>query len=292
MFAVDSDTQVTATVPVGATTGPIRVVTVEGTAASATAYSVSSGLTVEEVATGGSGGVTTVTTAANLTAVVDHLYLASISFKPNTSVVSVTGLGLLWTEVKAQCGGRSQTGISVWKAQGTPTGDEVVTATLSSAPSNAAIGVTRYSGATGIGTVESTNTNGMGGSCSGGTDTSSYSLQLATLSDGAVVYAGVAMRHRSHTPGVGYAEQMEFAQGSGGRTASIAVEDQEFDVMSTVTVNGSFTATVDWAVVAAEIQAGAPAPTPDVTVTPLSRDYGNVVVGQSPTQTIMVSNGN
>ena len=212
------------------------------------------GVTLEQpVHTGGSTSSTTVS-VPNVTAAPGHLYLAAIAFKPNRSVTDVTGLGLLWTEVKAQCGGRGQTGISVWKAQGTPSGDGSVTATLSRAPSNAVIAVARYSGAMGVVTVASANTISVDGPCSGGTDTNSYSLPLATTVDDAVVFGAVAMRNRRHTPGLGYTEQVEFTAGTGGSTAGMAVEDQELSSVSIVDVNGSFSGTVDWAVVALEIR--------------------------------------
>ncbi|MDH3692648.1 MAG: hypothetical protein OEU36_24740, partial [Gammaproteobacteria bacterium] len=58
----------------------------------------------------------------------------------------------------------------------------------------------------------------------------------------------------THTPGAGYTERVEIAQGAtGGAKAGMAVEDQEFSTMSIVDVNGSFNSTVDWAVVAVEI---------------------------------------
>jgi len=46
MFTVDSNTQITATVPAGATTGTIRVTTPGGTAVSATSFTVTAGLTI------------------------------------------------------------------------------------------------------------------------------------------------------------------------------------------------------------------------------------------------------
>jgi len=279
-FSVDSDTQITATVPEGATTGPIRVTTVEGTGVSATNFSVSSGLTLEEVQTGGTSGSTSVTTGATLTGVVDHLYLASITYKPHKTVVSVSGLGMAWTQVRSQCGGRSQTGMSVWMAQGTPSGNGFVTATLSSAPSNAAIAVVRYSGVNGIGNVESANTNGVDGGCNGGTDSNAYSFQLATTTDNPMVYGAVGIRNRSHDPGAGYSEQVEFAQGSGGNTAGIAVEDQSFGTLSTVTMNGSFSSNVDWAVIAVEIQEGTPNPTPNTAPTITSNPVTTATVNQ------------
>jgi hypothetical protein len=159
--------------------------------------------------------------------------------------------------VQAQCSGRNQTGVEVWMAQGTPNGDGTVTATLASSPANAVIAVSRYSGAAAVnpvGNVISGNTNGIGGSCSDGSDNSSYSFNLATTVDGAVVYGAVAMRNNTHTPGAGFTEQVEIQQGSGGDVASVAVEDKSVATASTVAVDGSFSSEVDWAVIAVGIK--------------------------------------
>src|SRR5262245_20285528 len=58
----------------------------------------------QETATGWSGNSTSVSTSSNMSAVTSQLYLAAVSTKPNVSVTSVTGLGLTWTVVGAQCG--------------------------------------------------------------------------------------------------------------------------------------------------------------------------------------------
>ena len=194
------------------------------------------------------------TTAASLTGVSGHLYLAAISTKPHVGVTGVSGLGLTWTLVQAQCSGRNQTSVEVWTAQGTPSANGTVTATLATVPSNAVIAVSRYSGAAAIGSVVSGNTLGLNGACSGGRDTNAYSLNLGTTVNGAVVYGAVATRHLTHTPGAGYLERAEVHQGSGGKTAGVAVEDKDVAAPATVTLEGSFSGTVDWAVVAAEIK--------------------------------------
>ncbi len=129
--------------------------------------------------------------------------------------------------------------------------------------------------------MESANTNGVGvdGGCSGGTDSNSYSVPLTTTVADAVVYGAAAMRSRSHTPGADYTEQVEFAQGSsGGTAASIAGEDWTVDSASAVTVDGSFSGTVDWAVVAVELQPGAVSNLPSITgFTPSSGPIGTGV---------------
>ena len=86
------------------------------------------------------------------------------------------------------------------------------------------------------------------------TDNRSYSLDLTTTVDNATVYGAVAMRNKTHTPGAGYTERAKVKQGVGGAAASIAVVDQTVTSPSAVTVNGSFSGAVDWAVVAVEVR--------------------------------------
>jgi uncharacterized repeat protein (TIGR02543 family) len=231
--------------------------------ATATFTPIGSGgaIVYEETRTGGSSASSTVTTSASLTGVSGHLYLAAISTKSHVNVTSVSGLGLTWTLLKAQCAGRNQTGVSVWRAQGTPSTSGTVTATFSSAPKNAVIAVSRYSGVDGansVGNVVSGNTVGTNATCSGGVDNSSYSFNLTTTVNGAVVYGAVAMRNRTHSPGTGYIERVEFGQGSSGDQASVAVMDKIVASAATVTVNGTFSSSVDWAVVALEIKPSSP----------------------------------
>jgi uncharacterized repeat protein (TIGR02543 family) len=223
-----------------------------------TAISGSGQVVFEEAQTGGSSNSTTVTTAANLTAVSGHLYLAAVAKKANVAVTGVSGLGLNWTLVKAQCAGRNQTGVEIWMAQGMPSGNGAVTATLASAPSNAAIAVSRYSGvdaANPLGNMISGNTVGANGACSGGVDNNAYSFNLTTAVNGAMIFSVAAMRDKAHTPGAGYTERAEVLQGSStGSKASVAVQDQSVASAGTMAVNGTFGSSVDWAVAAVEIK--------------------------------------
>jgi uncharacterized repeat protein (TIGR02543 family) len=213
----------------------------------------------QETRTSGSSSSITVATSASLTGVSGDLYLAAVAVKPNIAVNGITGLGLNWTRLQAQCAGRNQTGVEIWMAMGSPSGNGTVTATLVSTPSNAVIAVSRYSGVDAtnpIGNIVSGNTNGAGGSCSDGTDDDSYSLDLNAAVAGAMVYGAASMRNRTHTPGAGYFERGELMQssGSGGSAAAIAVEDRIVAAAGTVVVNGTFSGSVDWAVVAVEIK--------------------------------------
>ena len=212
----------------------------------------------EEVETGTASSSSSVTTSAPLTATTDHLYLAAVSYRPDTSVSSVSGLGLTWTLVAEQCAGASQTEVSVWQAIGTPTGDGTVTATLAASVGRSVITVSRYSGvnpSTPTAGVVQGNTNGVDGACSGGSDTSSYGFNVTTTADGSRVYGAVAIRQRSHSPGSGFTERAEVRSGNGNSAAGVAVEDQLVATPAATLVDGSLSSSSDWAFVGLEIVA-------------------------------------
>jgi hypothetical protein len=214
----------------------------------------------EESRIGSASSSTTVTTSASLAGVSGNLYLAAISTRPRKLVQSVTGLGLNWTLVKSICSGNnSTTMMEVWMAQGIPQGGSngVVTAAFASAPSTAVIAVSRYSGvatSNPVGSVIGGNTNGLNGACTGGVDGNAYSFNLTTTANNAVIYGAVALKARTHTPGAGYTERVEFQHPHAVNPIGVAVEDQNVASPGSVTVNGSFNGTVDWAMVALEIK--------------------------------------
>ena len=220
---------------------------------------------LQEVASGAASASFVVATSTSLSAASGDLYLAAVAFKPNASVTGVSGLGLAWTQVTSQCAARGQTGVSLWKAQGAPTGGGIVAATFSTAPVNAVIAVARYSGASlasATGNVVSANSLGVGGVCQGGVDGSAYAFELATSAPGSLVFGAAAMRTRTHSPGAGFVERAELRTGSGGDTASLAVQDTSVASASAVGVAGSFSGAADWAALAVEIRAATGAPSP------------------------------
>lgn len=195
--------------------------------------------------------------SATVSAVGD-LYLAAVTAKPLKRVTAVSGLGLVWEPLVDQCSGRSATGVSVWMARGVAASAGTVTATLDSVAASAAIAVTRYSGsdvADPIGAALSGNTRGLGGACTGGTDRNAYDFDLATQSSGSAVWVAAAMRNRTHTPGAGYAERVEVTAGSSGDAAALAIQDRSAPAAALVPVEGSFSGSVDWAVIGLELRA-------------------------------------
>lgn len=242
-----------------------------------------SGPVRQETVTGSAVSASSVSTSGPIGAASDSLYLAAVAAKSYTTVTSVSGLGLAWTPVRQQCGGRSQTGISLFQARGSPGAGGIVTASLSGSPSAATIAVSRYSGtASGgaIGSVVSSNTNGVSGSCSGGVDSAAYGFNLSSGASNSLVFVAAAMRGKNHTPGSGYTEIVETYSGSGGSTAGASTAERLLGSAGSVSVNGSFDGTVDWAVVAAEIRSGGTTPTP-VSLSVASSPGGQVSVSPS-----------
>ena len=213
----------------------------------------------EETQTGGSSGASTVGTLFPMTAVAGDLYLAAITSKPRLNVLAVSGLGLSWTPVTTQCSGRNSGGVEIWMAQGTPTADEAVTATLTSPATNSAIVVSRYSGVSTtspIGTILAANANGPAGICANGIDSPAYLQTINTTTNNALIYGAAIMRSKTHTAGAGYTEQVEVSQGAGGNMVSLAVFDKHTTASGPMIVDGKFNGSVDWAMVALELKPG------------------------------------
>ncbi len=237
----------------------------ETTVALSVGGSGSGTVTFRDVQTGGSTALATVSTTGTVSGVAGDLFLACVATKSNRSVTGVSGLGLSWSRVRAQCGGRGQTNIEIWMARGTASTGSV-TATLASAADNATIAVARYAGSNAsspIGNVVSGNTNGVSGVCSGGIDTPSFSLPVSTQ-PGITVFGALSIRDHVHTPGSGWTERIEFHQGTGGGMAGVAIAERQA-ATSSLTFDGTFDGTVDWSAIAIEIRPASGAVKPTTT---------------------------
>ena len=225
--------------------------------------------TFEEVQTGKGSPVdaasTTVSTATNLTAVNDHLYLAFIGVKPDIDVIGVSGIGLTW-QFLAEQGSDNAARIEVWWAQGTPTGDGPVTATLAAGNlKNVVIAVARYSGVDSASPIGVVVTNFAA-------DTASPTVSLTTTIDNAVVVAPFTHRLRTFTADAGNTVRVDnLKEGTSGAVASLTFLEKTGPVSppGSVTLSGSLNAATDWAGVAVElIPPSAPSPPGPITVLP------------------------
>ena len=207
--------------------------------------------------TGVSSGLATVSTATTVTGG-NYLYVAAVSSKPNRSLSSISGLGLTWRLADAQCSARGVGRVEVWWAKGTATSG-TVTATLSTAPLNAVIAVSRYSGGNSVTPIGNTNSANIAGvnslTCTGTTvDTASYTVNLTTTGSNAVAYGAVYIRNSTNAPGTSYTERADLMHGAGGDIAGLAVMDRTVTSATTVPVNGTLSGVEDWAVVGVEIK--------------------------------------
>jgi hypothetical protein len=81
-------------------------------------------------------------------------------------------------------------------------------------------------------------------------------------------------------PGTGYTEIVETYSGSGGSTAGASVAERLLGSAASVGVNGTFSSSTDWAVVAAEIRSGGTPSTP-VNLSVVSAPGGQVSINPS-----------
>jgi uncharacterized protein YjiK len=206
-----------------------------------------------ETQTGQASNSGTVATSSDLTAANGDFYIAAIAGSGSISVNSVAGLGLSWTILSAQCATGNSVGLEVWAGEGVPTQNGAVTATFSGSPDNSVIAVSRYSNvdlSNAVSGVLSGNPAGLNGSCSSNSKSSSYSFDLSTTVDGAIVFgAATATKNGLHNPGVNFTERAEVSQGRGKSETSVAVQDKMVTLASLTTVDGSFDKTVEWAII-------------------------------------------
>lgn len=221
------------------------------------------------------GSVTTIS-SENVTARSGSVYISAITTKPYRAVKGVSGMGLEWRKVAAQCGARSATGVEVWVGSGTPaTG--TVNATFEKAPENSVITVSQFDNAdpaTPIGQVTGANTLGVNGGCSGGTDSATYSLTTTAVPN-SITFAVVAERLRSNTPGNGFTEITEVQSGkSDGDKAGIALMYAYNSASGSKTTTGTLSKETDWAAVVLQINGitgtVVATPTPAASVTPVA----------------------
>ncbi|MHA2325297.1 MAG: DUF2341 domain-containing protein, partial [Promethearchaeota archaeon] len=217
--------------------------------------SISSNIIVEETVSIGGADVTQLTTP-NITGVENDLYLLSVSMKPYLDVSTVTGLGLTWTEIEDQPAGRSQTGVSVWYAQGNNPTTGGVTVTLAAQAAGFAVSLTRISGVNyvdPIGVTETANTNGIDGIGTDGIDSTNANVTLTTSYYGSLVLGIAATRINPFTPALGYTQIDVITGATSGSQARVTSFQKATPVPAYINVNGT-NSEVDWAIAGIEIK--------------------------------------
>ena len=231
------------------------------------------GLLVKDSTEAGGGGISAVesvqgtaknkalvSTTALTAATTSSLYLAAISLSTGT-VTSVSGAGLTWSLVKSQCGGLNDQNTAVWKAVGTGTAT-VVTANFARA--NAVIHVTRFSGVdttTPTGATASANTKAVGDTtCTGGTASTGPTVSLTTTNPNSWAFGAVSTGQQIFTVGSGFTLLLN-TNGPTGTTIGLGTEYKAVATPAATTVNATLGGTVQWSIIAVEINSD-PQPPP------------------------------
>ena len=178
----------------------------------------------------------TVTVASNA-AGTDSLYLCAINcYGTNSStptdVSTVSGgSGLSWAKLNAGCSGRIQNPhTEIWWAYGSPGTAFTVTVTMAANCDAITASVSRYTGTSAsapVGTAYE-NTNGLNGTCGGGTDNSTPNLELTSANDNSVLFVVTHTRQIDlATADVTYTERASVVNDAGGGSgASLHVHEK------------------------------------------------------------------
>ncbi len=210
------------------------------------------------------GSPSSVSTGSSVSATSNTLYIAAISTKNDAAVISsVTGLSLSWSLLDYQCGGRTNTGMHVYYAYGSPVSNGTVTANFSTPPlAEAAIAVARYSNADPsdpIGAVTSSNQYGENSTnCDSGNssadDTDTPFVTLTTQRNNSYVFGAIGHRLRTlDSTANSFTERADFNSPGGGDAAGIAYIDKYISSAQSIGVGGTISSATDWAMVAGEI---------------------------------------
>lgn len=221
-------------------------------------------VTHQATQTGSSVSSATVSVTSNGTGT-NQLYVVAVAIysasgSPRT-VSSISGGSLTWNHQKTQCAGRlGNPSIELWTAYGSPGSTFTATITLSAAPERASATVSQYSGAdstTPITGTAGSNTNGLNGACSGGTDNSSASLSLTSSIDGSVHFVATHPRHRTITTAdADYTQRASVSNVSGGSSANLYIHDRTMSTAGTDSADHTLNNTADWDMVGTVIQPG------------------------------------
>ncbi len=183
------------------------------------------------------------------------LFLAAVALRQTTPVSAVSGGGLEWRLVTAQCCGGGEGRLELWWAFGSPANSFQVRIDMGGSPADLVAVVTPYAGARPAGPLGDDgrqNANGADGACTGGTNQGSWAVTVSRTA-GAWTHAAVNLHEaadQSHTAGADLVEIDEQHVGSGGNRVGIAVVET---ASTTAPLGGTVTSAIDWAAIGVEI---------------------------------------
>ncbi len=204
-------------------------------------------------------GAPFVTTSTDISASTkNQLYITAVSTKANVEVGRISGLGLNWQRVAAQCSGRSNVRTDVWWAYGTVSPGRVTAHFLQSSKLKAAvIVVSSYTGAAPapIGSVVTQNSIGIKDvSCKEGTDTKNYTSTISNTKSDSTLIGVIGLRQYAHFPKSGITQLVETHTNRGnGEDAGLALISMPMSQVGSYPVSGNFISKTDYAFIGVEV---------------------------------------
>lgn len=191
---------------------------------------------------------------------VDQLYIATVHTKNTDENITISGLGLTWTQVIEQCAAGSFQNLEVWTAFGSPGSPGVITATVGDGSAEElSIAALRYSGVdadTPVGGFVGQNTNGQNGACSSGSTTSSASSTVTTAATNSVIVGITYAPTRTITsPDADYTQRVAVVDGA-NYNHNIYIHDNLLDSADSDTMSHTLSAAANWITAGLYINAG------------------------------------
>lgn len=180
------------------------------------------------------------------------LYVAVIADRNNVGVNSITGLGLTWTKQIRQCSGRSQQGLEIWTAYGSPGSSGGVTIIMNGSTKSVGTIISRYQGASSvqpISGISGSNTTGQdSGRCNGGTDSPKTTISLTASASKGILLLGTDSRNRtiSTTPS-GFVQHKTAKAGSDANATRLYVHDRLVSASGAYSGAATLSGSTDWA---------------------------------------------
>ena len=196
---------------------------------------------------------------------IDQLYVVSVGSRTNVDVVSVTGLGLTFTQHKEQCAGGLSNRAEVWSAFGSPA-DGNVTITFASTTLSAVGAVSKYGNVDPVTPVENpagSNRNGQEGACSGGTSNANVSLSLTSTRNNSILLTALDAGWRNITTADPDYTERAYDYIGGGEETTLYVHDRVLSTAGTDLAEHTLADTSDWAMAGLVIK-----PVPQATLSP------------------------
>ena len=206
----------------------------------------------------GSGTSVSSFTLASWTPAANDLVVIWIAVRQTVSVSSISGNGITFANVAGATrqGTKNQERIECWRGQvASPTSGQITVTMSSSAVAVVAVAV-RIANAL-VGNNGADAIEASAAADTGATDTASPSVNITTLTNNALVLAGVSHRNRAFSVGTGETQvSLNNTIGTGGDETRCSVEYQNKATAGSVTMDGTLAAAIDWSIGAISIKGG------------------------------------